>query len=322
MNILITGAAGFIGFHLAKTLLDQKIFVLGIDSLNDYYDPLLKKSRIEHLRKFPSFQFIEYDLAKGNLEKILPNRSFDCIIHLAAYAGVRYSLDHPRLYLENNVLGHLALLDWVKSMPIRPYFIYASSSSVYGGCPAPFKETEKDLRPLSPYAVSKRSIELLSDCYSSLHAIDQTGLRFFTVYGPWGRPDMAYFKFVDAIWHNRKIIIHGDGTMRRDFTYIDDIIEGILAALHQKPAGHKIYNLGNDKPESVHYLVECLEDALEKKAIREYGHPLPGEVPTTWADLSLSRKELKFNPKTKLNEGISRFVEWYKDYYIRDKIGK
>ena len=322
MNILITGVAGFIGFHLAKTLLGEKMAIVGIDSLNDYYDPLLKKSRIEYLSKSPAFQFIEYDLAKGDLEKILPNRSFDYIIHLAAYAGVRYSLDHPRLYVENNILSHLALLDWVKSALIRPYFIYASSSSVYGGCTAPFKETEKDLRPLSPYAVSKRSVELLSDCYSSLHAIDQTGLRFFTVYGPWGRPDMAYFKFADAIWHDRKILIHGDGTMRRDFTYIDDIIEGILAVLHEKPAGHKIYNLGNDKPESVHYLVECLEDALGKKAIREYGSPLPGEVPTTWADLSLSRKELKFNPKIELKEGIDRFVQWYKDHDIRDKIQK
>jgi UDP-glucuronate 4-epimerase len=320
MAILITGAAGFIGFHLARSFLARGEQVIGIDNINDYYDLALKNARLSELHSFPGFSFLKMDIATDIIGPAIADRSIDTVIHLAAYAGVRYSLSHPKIYLEKNILGQLALLEWIKHLDRRPYFIYASSSSVYGGCLPPFKETEEHLVPLSPYAVSKRSAELLSQCYTELHGIQQTGLRFFTVYGPWGRPDMAYYKFAAAILAGQAITIHGDGTMRRDFTYIDDIVRGIAAIRSLRPAGHTIYNLGNDRPQSVEALIQALEESLGTKAHREYGPALPGEVPTTWADISLARRELGYAPSVDLAQGIGHFVSWYKDYSSRVSI--
>jgi len=320
MTIVVTGAAGFIGYHLSVKLLSQGQEVIGIDSLNDYYDVNLKQARLMHLRTFPSFHFILHDLSLGNLAPLLKEKPIETIVHLAAYAGVRYSLLQPQLYLEKNILGQLAILDWARQQKKPPYIAYASSSSVYGNALPPFREDVKDLTPLSPYAVSKRSAELLSECYASLYGLNQSGLRFFTVYGPWGRPDMAYYKFASAIINDEKIKIFGDGTMRRDFTYISDIIEGICAVIQKKSTGHRLYNLGNDQPLSVNDLIKSLEKALGKEAICEYGPEQQGEVPITWADLSLSRRELGYRPLTSLEPGIEAFVTWYKDYATHVKM--
>lgn len=315
MPILVTGAAGFIGYHVCKALLKQGKEVLGIDNLNAYYDPTLKQGRLEELRQARTFTFLQRDLVE---EPISDLRDFapQSIVHLAAYAGVRYSLERPDLYLKTNLLGQLAILDLARSLPRSVPVVYASSSSVYGDTQSPFKEETLEYRPLSPYAVSKRSAEILSETYAHLYGLNLTGLRFFTAYGPWGRPDMAYFKFTQAIAEGKSITIFGDGTIQRDFTYIDDIVDGILAALAHNGTEntHRIYNLGNDHPVSIEELVLAIENSMGKRADRHYQSGLKGEAPVTWADIGRARKELGFAPKTTLQEGIVHFTRWYEAY--------
>lgn len=315
MNILVTGAAGFIGFHTCLSL-QTKHNIYGLDNLNDYYDVNLKKSRLELLKKYKNFKFLKTDIQNKNLYNKFKSIKLDMIINLAAQAGVRHSLKDPFSYIYSNVLGQINLLEFAKKLNVKK-FIYASSSSVYGGNEKmPFSIKHRVDKPISLYAASKKSTELLAECYSHLFKIKCIGLRFFTVYGPWGRPDMATFIFTKKILENKKINIFNYGNMKRDFTYIDDIVKGIKGAVNLKgDYKHKIYNLGNNKPEDLKRFISIIEKNLKVKAKRNLLPIQPGDVAKTSANIDESKRELNFNPKTSIDDGIPKFIEWYKQYY-------
>ncbi|MEZ5832496.1 MAG: SDR family NAD(P)-dependent oxidoreductase [Dongiaceae bacterium] len=321
-EIIVTGAAGFIGSYVAAALLDRGDAVLGIDSLNNYYDPSLKQARLKRLEGRNGFRFRQVDIADDAaltpvLSDTLPRARH--IVHLAAQAGVRYSIEQPEQYVRANLNGHFNMLQMARRAPDLAHFVYASSSSVYGASKkVPFALDDPADHPVSLYAATKRADELLSISYARIFKLPQTGLRFFTVYGPWGRPDMAYYKFTKAVLEGTPIEVYGAGALQRDFTYIDDIVAGVLAALDRPPADgeepHRLYNLGNDNPESVNALVTAIEAACARKAQR-IEKPMPlGDVPRTWADISASRRDLGYAPNIKLDEGIRRFVAWYREY--------
>ncbi len=322
MSYLITGAAGFIGFHLAKSLLDAGHSVIGIDNLNDYYSVELKMARLAVLRGYEHFEFGQVDIAdEKQLDDFLDNKSFTKIVHLAAQTGVRYSLENPRAYIQSNLVGHLNMLEVARNKSGLQHMLYASSSSVYGGrTDLPFKETDRADTPISLYAATKKSDELISHTYAHLYAIPLTGLRFFTVYGPWGRPDMAYFSFTKKILAGEQIEVFNHGDMLRDFTYIDDIIAGMIAILDKGPvkqpnAPHKVYNIGNNNPESLEDFLTTLENELGRKAIRKNLPMQPGDVPATYADISSIKSDYGFEPKTELTEGLGSFAAWYRQYH-------
>ena len=316
MKILLTGAAGFIGFHTCLLLLRKKYKVIGIDNINSYYDVGLKKDRLSNLRKFSNFKFFKKNIEDQNLIKVFSKEKIDVIINLAAQAGVRHSLKDPYSYINANVLGQVNLLELAKKNNVKK-FIYASSSSVYGGNKKmPFSPEQRVDKPISLYAASKKSSELIAECYSHLFDIKCIGLRFFTVYGPWGRPDMATFIFTKNIINKKKIDVYNFGNMRRDFTYVSDIADGILGAIKlKKKIKHKIYNLGNSNPEVLLDFINVIENTLKIEAKKNFIAIQPGDVPKTYADIKESVKDLKFNPKTKIEKGIQEFVKWYKKYY-------
>ena len=316
MNFLVSGSAGFIGFHLSEFLLKKKHNVYGVDDLNSYYDVKLKKSRLDILKKYKNFVFFKRKIEDIKIVKFFKKKKIDIIINLAAQAGVRHSLENPYVYINSNILGQVNMLELAKELKIKKY-IYASSSSVYGGNKSlPFSVKDRVDNPISLYAASKKSTELIAEYYSHLYKINSIGLRFFTVYGPWGRPDMATFIFTKNILNGKPINIFNYGKMKRDFTYVDDIISGIYGAINLKMKKlHKIYNLGNSKPESLLEFIKIIEKNLNKKAKKNYLPLQPGDVPATFADISESIRDLKFLPKIKINNGIPRFIEWFKKYY-------
>ena len=330
MIILVTGAAGFIGFHLAKRLMERGDVVIGIDNLNGYYDPQLKRNRIASLREKHgnAFQFLELDFADaGALDAALERSEFDRIAHLGAQAGVRYSIENPRAYVHSNLVGHVNLLEVARARG-SSHLVYASSSSVYGGNDTlPFRVEDRVDHPLSLYAATKKADELMSETYAHLYRLPQTGLRFFTVYGPWGRPDMAMWLFAKAIFAGEPIDVFGEGNMRRDFTYIDDIVSGVVASLDNPPpddgsekAGgsvgpHRLYNIGNSRSEELSRMIEIIEQACGRKAQRRLLPMQPGDVRDTYADISAIQRDLGFVPATTIEEGIPRFIEWYRGYH-------
>ena len=319
MSTLITGVAGFIGSKLALKLLSQNKTVIGIDNLNSYYDVKLKKHRLNFLKKYKKFKFIKIELSnKLLLEKKIKNEKIKTICHLAAQAGVRYSFDNPRVYLKYNLDGFLEILEYCRK---RPYIklVYASSSSVYGkNKKIPFSIKDNVSSPVSLYAATKMANELMAESYKELFSLKLIGLRFFTVYGPWGRPDMAIWNFTESILKDESIKVFGRGKVSRDFTYIDDIIKGILSAMNYKfhtgKGKHAIFNLGNNQPISVNQMISDLEKILGKKAKKIYLPMQPGDVKKTFADIDLSRKELKYDPSTELYQGLEKFVNWFKSY--------
>jgi UDP-glucuronate 4-epimerase len=321
MSILVTGAAGFIGAAVAQHLLGRGERVIGVDCINDYYDPALKQARLRRLAQQPAFAFHKIDIAdRAAMEQLAAQLGGEItgIVHLAAQAGVRYSLVNPFAYVTSNLVGHMTVLEMARHLPRLRHLVYASSSSVYGGnTKVPFSIEDRVDDPLSLYAATKRADEALSISYAHSHGLAQTGLRFFTVYGPWGRPDMAYFSFMAAIMEGRGLRIFGNGSMRRDFTYIDDIVAGVVAALDRPaaPGQHRLYNLGNNNSASVNDLVGALEAATNRRATRHEVPAPPGEVAATWADIEVSRRELGFEPKTSLPEGIKLFADWYRQFY-------
>ncbi len=328
MTVLITGVAGFIGMSCAAALLARGDEVVGIDNLNAYYDPALKKARLDRLAANERFRFEKIDVADAaavaRIVGGLPGGA--SILHLAAQAGVRYSLENPGAYLETNVRGQLSILEAVRHHGGIRHLTYASSSSVYGGnTKMPFAADDRVDRPISLYAATKRSAEMMSWCYAHLYGLPQTGLRYFTVYGPWGRPDMSAFIFARAILNGEPIPVFNRGDMRRDFTYIDDIVAGTLAALDRTPETdgraengeppHRLYNLGNNRPEALMDFVAEIEKACGCKAILEMQPMQPGDVKETSADIEASVRDLGFSPKTTIAEGVPRFVAWFRDYH-------
>jgi UDP-glucuronate 4-epimerase len=321
MSILLTGVAGFIGFHVAKTLLTRGDRVVGVDNLNDYYDVSLKEARLAELRAWPNFGFTKLDVAdrEGVLGFVERHRDLRSIIHLAAQAGVRYSLKNPYTYIEANVMGTLVMLEAARRIDRLTAITYASSSSVYGANrKQPFSVEDRVDQPVSLYAATKRSCELVAYAYSHLYRLSATGLRFFTVYGPWGRPDMAAYLFTRAILAGEPIKVFNEGRMARDFTYIDDIVAGTIAAHDRAPSGeipHRIYNLGNHRPEKLLDFIAVLERLLGRTATKVLLPMQPGDVPESFADIEASRRDLGFEPKTTIEDGLARFVEWYKWYH-------
>ena len=321
MSILLTGVAGFIGFHVAKALLARGDRVLGVDNLNDYYDVGLKEARLAQLRASPNFDFARLDVAdpEGVLGLVERHRDLRGVIHLAAQAGVRYSLENPFAYIVANVMGTLVMLEAARRIDRLTAITYASSSSVYGANrKQPFSVEDRVDQPVSLYAATKRSCELVAYTYSHLYELPATGLRFFTVYGPWGRPDMAAYLFTRAILAGEPIKVFNEGRMARDFTYIDDIVAGTIAAHDRAPAGqvpHRVYNLGNHRPEKLLDFIAVLERALGRAATKVLLPLQPGDVPESFADIEASRRDLGFEPKTTIEEGLARFVEWYKWYH-------
>lgn len=329
MTVLVTGAAGFIGHHVSQALLSRGHAVVGIDNLNSYYDPKLKQARLEEIspvgERNTQWQFHEVNIADkpaldSVLKPLLPRITH--VVHLAAQAGVRYSLTHPEAYIESNITGHLHMLEYTKQMPKLKHFIYASSSSVYGANKElPFSTAHKTDAPISLYAATKKSGELMAYTYSHLYGIPMTGLRFFTVYGPWGRPDMAYYSFTRDIIAGIPIKVFGEGKLKRDFTYIDDIVMGVLSVFAKPPQKkgdvppHTIYNLGNDKSEALMDFIRTLERAIGKPATLEMLPMQPGDVVATHADISDARKDLDYNPRTHISEGLPKFVRWFKEYH-------
>jgi UDP-glucuronate 4-epimerase len=328
MTTLITGVAGFIGYHVAQRLLARGERVIGIDSLNTYYDPRLKEDRLAELDAAApdAFEFHRLDFAENeSFERALERLEFDRIIHLGAQPGVRYSIENPRAYISANVMGHLNLLETARGRKIR-HFVYASSSSVYGANSAlPFQVADRTDHPLSLYAATKKSDELMSEAYAHLYRIPTTGLRFFTVYGPWGRPDMAVWTFTRKIMAGEPIELFNQGKMRRDFTYIDDIVSGVVAAADNPPpeppqAGgspHRIYNIGNSKAEELMRVVALIEEACGRPAKLEMRDMQPGDAPETYADIDAIRTDLGFEPSTPVEIGIPRFVQWFSEYRKR-----
>lgn len=323
MNILITGAAGFIGYHAAQRLLGEGHHVTGVDNLNSYYDPALKRARLSRLSGHPGFQFIEADLAQTlAVEAVFAREPYDVILHLAAQAGVRYSLENPHAYTNSNVTGFLNILEGCRHKGI-PRLIYASSSSVYGGnTKTPFAVGDPVDTPVSLYAATKRANELMAHTYTHLFGFATTGLRFFTVFGPWGRPDMAPFRFADAIARGARIDIYNYGRMQRDFTYIDDIVEGLVRTIDRPHTGHRLYNIGNCSPVNLMDFVHALERAFGKRAKRRFMPLQPGDVVATHADVEAFRVYTGFQPSTPVEDGVARFVEWYRSYYGSSSHGK
>lgn len=317
-TILLTGCAGFIGFHAAKKLLEQDYNIIGLDNLNHYYDVNLKTSRLNILKKFKNFIFEKLDLKqhKQIIELATKYPGIQLILHLAAQAGVRYSLIDPFAYTDSNIIGHLAILELARNLKNLEHLVYASSSSVYGdNTKLPFDTLDRTDTPISLYAATKKSCELISYCYSHLFNFKTTGLRFFTVYGPWGRPDMAAFIFTKAILNNQKISVYNHGNMRRNFTYIDDIISGTINCLISKNLKSNIYNLGNNRSENLMDFIGVLENHLGKKAQLDFQPLQPGDVKETIADISSSKKDFAFSPQTNIADGLKSFVTWYQQYY-------
>jgi len=316
MNILLTGVAGFIGFHTANLLLKKKHSVFGLDNLNDYYDVKLKNARLLQLKKFKKFYFYKKEIEDKKILNLFKNKKIECIINLAAQAGVRHSLKDPYTYINSNILGQLNMLELARRYKIKK-FIYASSSSVYGGNKKfPFSVEQRVDNPISLYAASKKSSELIAECYSHLFGIQCVGLRFFTVYGPWGRPDMATYIFTKRIIEKKEIDIFNFGKMERDFTYVDDIVDGIYGAVNfNGKFKHKIYNLGNNNPEILIDFIKLIENTLEIEAKKNFLPIQPGDVKKTFADIKESKKDFNFFPKIKISEGIPKFIKWYKDFY-------
>ncbi len=319
--ILVTGSAGFIGFHVAKALLEEGRTVVGIDNLNNYYDPSLKQARLQRLEKFENFSFKKIDIScKDEMENLWKEKGpFRKVIHLAAQAGVRYSLVNPYEYITSNCMGHLTVLEMCRYTEGFEHLVYASSSSVYGkNHKLPYAVEDEVNHPVSLYAATKRSDELMSEAYANLYSLPQTGLRFFTVYGPWGRPDMAPFIFTKSIIDGIKLKVFNHGQMRRDFTYIDDIVSGViasLAAVPEKEKSHRILNLGNKKSENLLDFIQVVEEAVGKKAEMEMQKMQQGDVRETFADITETTRITGFQPTTSIDVGIPKFVEWYKDYY-------
>jgi UDP-glucuronate 4-epimerase len=321
MTVVVTGAAGFIGYHVALALLARGEQVVGIDIVNDYYDVGLKEARLAHLTVHKDFVFHRSDIADADaVSAILAGAgAISGVVHLAAQAGVRYSLQNPYAYVHSNLLGQVAMFEAVRRLDPAPALVYASSSSVYGGnTKFPFSVEDRVDHPVSLYAATKRGGELLAESYAAIYGMPSTGLRFFTVYGPWGRPDMAYFSFTEAILAGQPIPVFNEGRLERDFTYIDDVVAGILAAV-ERPADparpHRLYNLGNNKPEPLLRFIEVIETALGCKAMLDLKPMQPGDVKATAADIDDSTRDLGFLPRIGLDEGIPRFVRWYKDYH-------
>lgn len=333
MKILITGAAGFIGFHLSKELLEQSHEIIGIDNLNDYYDPNIKESRLGILQKYKNFSFHKVDLKdKENVDRIFKTYRPTHVVNLAAQAGVRYSIENPYAYVDSNLLGFVNILEACRHFPVE-HLLYASSSSVYGGNKvAPFSTNHNVDHPVSLYAATKKSNELMAHTYSHLYGIPTTGLRFFTVYGPWGRPDMAYFSFTKDILADKPIKVFNHGKMERDFTYIDDIVEGIVKLIDKVPvsnkewdetkdelstsfAPYKIYNIGNSNPIPLMRFIKAIEASLGKESKKIYMDMQAGDVLRTYADVSDLEKDISFKPNTTIEDGIQKFVDWYTQYY-------
>ena len=322
--ILITGAAGFIGFHTATRLLQAGRNVVGVDNLNDYYDPELKEARLQQLENFAGFTFVKADIAdKLAMEKMWSEKGpFKEVIHLAAQAGVRYSLENPYSYVTSNCMGHVTIMEMCRHTEGFKHLLYASSSSVYGGnTKLPYSTDDPVDKPISLYAATKRADELMSHTYSHLFDLPQTGLRFFTVYGPWGRPDMALFIFTKNICEGRPIPVFNNGDMKRDFTYIDDIVSGIVEALEHPPerkgaeAPWRVLNIGNNRSEKLMDYVGLIEKQLGKKAEIDFKPMQPGDVQETYADIEAIQKLTGYAPKTTIEEGIPRFIDWYKEFY-------
>jgi len=319
--ILLTGAAGFIGFHVGQALLSRGHEIVGIDNLNAYYDVSLKQARLSQLLAKSGFSFRQLDISDREAMLALAREfpQITRIVHLAAQAGVRHSLSDPYVYIQSNVMGQAVMLELARRLESLEHFVYASSSSVYGGnTRLPFSVDDPVEQPNSLYAATKRTDELMGYAYAHLYNIPATGLRFFTVYGPWGRPDMAAFLFTRAILKGEPIRVFNHGEMWRDFTYIDDIVDGVLRVMERPPSGappHAIYNLGNHRSEKLTDFIAVIERALGKKAQLQLEPLQPGDVPATYADIDSSRRDLGFDPKTPISVGVPRFVEWYREFY-------
>lgn len=332
-KILITGVAGFIGFHLSQNLLNKNYVVIGIDNLNDYYDLKLKQDRVKQLKQYNNFIFHKIDLKdKKSLDNLFNEYQPSYVINLAAQAGVRYSIVNPYAYVDSNLIGFINILEACRNYPVK-HLLYASSSSVYGGNKTvPFSTNHNVDHPVSLYAATKKSNELMAHTYSHLYGIPTTGLRFFTVYGPWGRPDMAYFSFTKDILAGKPIKVFNHGKMERDFTYVDDIVEGIYKLIDKVPlvyedwdeskddlstsfAPYKIYNIGNNNPIKLMRFIKALENSLGVEAKKVYMDMQPGDVLRTYADVSDLEKDIDFKPSTSIEDGLKKFVDWYKDYY-------
>ena len=328
MTILVTGAAGFIGAHLVKALLARGEHVVGIDNLNDYYPVTLKHARLDTLiGTHPAFNFVAGDLAdQAALDAAVAGRSVSRIVHLGAPAGVRSSIENPRAYAHSNLVGQLEILELARTLKVR-HLVYASSSSVYGNAARlPLSAEDRADRPVSFYAATKKSNELMAESYAHLYRVPMTGLRFFTVYGPWGRPDMALWRFTERIFAGQPLPIYNHGAMKRDFTYIDDIVAGVIAALDRPPADdgaakpggshspHAVYNLGNDNPEELGRLVALVGHACGIEPILDYLPMQAGDVTATWADIGPARRDLGYDPATPLHIGVPAFVDWYRSY--------
>jgi UDP-glucuronate 4-epimerase len=333
VKLLVTGAAGFIGFHTARLLLERGDEVVGLDNLNAYYDPALKQARLEILNDYPQFRFVKADIAdREDMERLFRAEKFRRVVHLAAQAGVRYSIENPHAYVHSNITGFLQVIEGCRRTRVE-HLVYASTSSVYGAnTHMPFNERQGVDHPLTLYAATKRSNELMAHSYSSLYGLPTTGLRFFTVYGPWGRPDMALFLFTKNILAGLPIDVFNDGYHQRDFTYVDDIVKGVLAAVdhvatpdptwdsdHPNPSTsyvpYRIYNIGNQTPVSLLRYIEVLEQCLGRKAQKNLLPMQPGDLPDTWADVEALIKDVGYQPGTDLETGVKQFVEWYLAYY-------
>ncbi len=332
-KILVTGAAGFIGFHLSQALLARGDEVVGLDILNDYYDVQLKKDRLAQIEDHPNFRFIKMDLQdRSGMEKLFKQEQFEKVVNLAAQAGVRYSLENPHAYISSNIVGFMNILEGCRHNKVQ-HLVYASSSSVYGlNTQMPFSVHDNVDHPVSLYAASKKSNELMAHTYSHLYGLPTTGLRFFTVYGPWGRPDMALFLFTKAILNDEPIDVFNHGKMRRDFTYIDDIVEGVVRVTDKvaepnpnwsadkpdpgtSPAPYRLYNIGNNNPVELMDFIGAIEKALAKTARKNMLPIQPGDVPETYADVEDLKSSVGFKPNTKIGEGVESFIAWYKTYF-------
>ena len=327
--VLITGAAGFIGYSVTRALLSDggmrdKRRVVGVDNLNSYYPVKLKQDRLTELSRHSGFSFEMLDIADdAALKSVFERYQPDSVLHLAAQAGVRHSIENPFAYARSNLLGHLSVLEACRRAEPRPRLVYASSSSVYGGnTKTPFSEDDPVDHPISLYAATKRADELMSDCYAHLYGVEQIGLRFFTVYGPWGRPDMAYWTFTEKILAGEPIPVFNYGDQSRDFTYIDDIVQGVTRCLTRPPrfdgsTKHRVYNIGNNRPVPLMHFIDVLEAAIGKKAIRELMPSAPGDVQTTFADITMLSNDYGFAPTTTIEAGLPKFVDWYRRHFSR-----
>ncbi len=327
MKVLVTGSAGFVGFHLCQKLLNQGNIVIGLDNINTYYDVSLKYARLTQLKEEKAFSFYKLDLAeREGIEKLFSEQKFDIVVHLAAQAGVRYSLKNPHAYVDSNLVGFMNILEGCRQAKVG-HLVFASSSSVYGkNKKIPFSVEDNVDYPVSLYAATKKANELMAHGYSHLYNIPTTGLRFFTVYGPWGRPDMATFLFTKAIFSGEPIKVFNSGKMQRDFTYVDDVVEGVVRVMNKIPksetdiddqttAPYKIYNIGNNKPIELMKMIEVLENCIGKKAVKEMLPMQPGDVPITYANIDALIQDVGFSPNTSIEVGLEKFVSWYRSYY-------